>query len=298
VSEKVAQEKILHGAGRKLKDILVLLKFRLSLTVVFSSLMAYLISSPQQINWQALPILALGGFFVTGAANALNQALEKDFDKLMKRTANRPLAAGRMKMSEAILIAGFLSLGGISLLALFNPWTAFLGTLALVVYSFIYTPIKRVSPIAIVVGAIPGALPVMIGSVAAAGELTVLALVLFVIQFLWQFPHFSSIGFLGYADYAKAGFKLIPEKSGQPDKSIGIQSLVYSFLLIPAVVLPFIIGVTGIVSLIVVVLVSIGYFLFSVRFFRIWNKKSALLLMFFSIAYIPIVTILLFADKV
>jgi len=208
----------------KLRDYSLLVKLRLNLTVVFSSVVAYMIAAGEQSSWLAIGILAMGGFWVTGAANALNQVLEKDFDKQMKRTADRPLASGRMKMGEAVLAAGFMSLLGISLLALFNPWTAFLGTLALVSYAFIYTPMKRVGPEAVVIGAVPGALPTLIGCTAAQGELSWLGVALFVAQFLWQFPHFWSIGFLGYDDYHKAGYQLVPHKAGSPDwSSVGLQ---------------------------------------------------------------------------
>ena len=162
----------------RIQDLLQLVKFRLSATVVLSSLLAYLIAASGEVSLTAMLILAAGGFLTTGAANTLNQVLEKDFDRLMKRTANRPLAAGRMTISEAVLAAGFMSLFGISLLAVFNPWTAFFGTFALVSYAFVYTPMKRVSPGAVAIGAIPGALPTLIGCVAAQGELTWLGLTL------------------------------------------------------------------------------------------------------------------------
>ena len=154
--------------GNKLRDYRLLVKLRLSLTVVFSSVMAFLITSPNP-SFSALLTLSLGGFLVTAAANALNQVLEKDYDRQMKRTADRPIAAGRMSMSEGVMAAGFMSMFGIIFLALFNPWTAFLGMLAMVVYAFVYTPFKRISPIAVTIGAIAGAFPVLIGGVAAEG---------------------------------------------------------------------------------------------------------------------------------
>ena len=202
----------------RIQDLAQLVKFRLSATVVISSLLAYLIAAAGEINIMALVILAAGGFLTTGAANTLNQVLEKDFDRLMKRTADRPLAAGRMKISDAVLAAGFMSLFGISFLALFNPWTAFFGTFALVSYAFVYTPMKRVSPGAVAIGAVPGALPTLIGCVAAQGELTALGLTLFAIQFCWQFPHFWSIAYLGYEDYSNAGYKLVPEAEAVRDR--------------------------------------------------------------------------------
>lgn len=296
---KVLDNRLAGVVLQKLQDYHKLIKFRLTITVVFSSVMAFLIASSGAINWLAAVILALGGFLVTGAANALNQVLEKDFDKLMKRTADRPLAAGRMSTSEAVMAAGFMALFGISLLALFNPWAAFLGTLALVTYAFIYTPVKRLSPIAVVVGAVPGALPTMIGCVAAQGELTLLALVLFSIQFFWQFPHFWSIAWLGFEDYSKAGYKMVPTQGDDVvSSSIGMQAFLYALFLIPVVVAPYYLGVVGWVSTVVALILTLAYAGFSWRFYRQSDRKAALQLMFFSFTYIPVVLLAMFADKV
>jgi protoheme IX farnesyltransferase len=288
-----------HGSflGRKVQDYKLLVKLRLSLTVVFSSVMAFMIGNSGEIQWPAVGILALGGFLVTAAANALNQVLEKDYDRLMKRTAERPLAAGRMKTSEAVLAAGFMCLFGITFLALFNPWTAFLGMAALVSYAFVYTPLKRISPIAVPVGAIPGALPTMIGCVAAQGEITLLAWALFFIQFLWQFPHFWSIGWLGFEDYRHAGYKFIPGDDA-PDRKAARQSVFTALGLIPVGALPWMLGVTGLPSLFLVVLLGIGYAFLAWRFERYHNRPSALALMFYSFAYIPMTLLAFFADKI
>lgn len=283
--------------GQKVQDYVVLVKFRLSATVVFSSVMAFLIGAFGSVSGWAVLTLALGGFLVTGAANALNQVLEKDYDRLMKRTADRPLAAGRMKVSEAVLAAGFMCLIGITLLALFNPWTAFLGMAALVSYSFVYTPLKRISSIAVTVGAIPGALPTMIGCVAAQGEITALAWALFLIQFLWQFPHFWSIGFLGFEDYRKAGYQFMPGIDA-PDRGAAWQALGYSLLLLLAGALPYVFGATGVISLVVVSALGLGYVFLSWRFVKRHDRKSALGLMFYSFAYIPFTLLALFADKI
>lgn len=284
-------------ALQKVSDYYQLVKFRLSFTVVFSSVMAYLIALPG--NFELLPVLVLaaGGFLVTGAANALNQVLEKDFDKLMARTANRPLAADRMKVSEAVLAAGLMSMVGITLLALFNPWTAFFGTMALVLYAFLYTPMKRISPAAVVIGAIPGALPTLIGCAAAQGELTKLGLSLFALQFLWQFPHFWSIGWLGYGDYQKAGYKFLPVSS-QEDRATGLQSVIYALLLLPVGLLPFGLGHTGLVSAVLVSALGLAYLFFSWNFYRSCDRKSALSLMFFSFLYIPVSLIVFLVDKI
>ncbi len=294
---KVVESKPITLAWQKVQDYKMLVKFRLSMTVVFSSIMAFLIAAPSSINWLAAGVLGLGGFLVTGAANALNQVLEKDYDKLMKRTASRPLAAGRMTTSEAVMASGFMSLFGITLLALFNPWAATFGMLALIIYAFLYTPMKRLSPSAVVIGAFPGALPTLIGCVAAQGELTLLGLSLFALQFLWQFPHFWSIGWLGFEDYSKAGYKLMPTRHGAPDQNIGLQAFLYAVFLLPVGAIPYLLGVSGLVSAIIVLVLSLCYAFFSWNFYKAGSRKSALQLMFYSFAYIPVALIALFIDK-
>jgi len=297
VALRTIEDKWTRVLMQRMKDFQLLVKLRLSLTVVFSSVMAFLIASSGSIEWQSVLILGLGGFLVTGAANILNEVLEKDFDKLMKRTADRPLAAGRMQVADAVMAAGFMSMFGITLLALFNPWTAFLGMLSLVTYSFLYTPMKRISPAAVVVGAVPGALPTLIGCVAAQGELTLLGWSLFAIQFLWQFPHFWSIGWLGFEDYKKAGYKLFPEKDGKQDPSPALQALVYALLLIPTSLLPYYLGASGLVSAVLVAVMSVAYAWFAFGFYKQNDRKSALQLMFFSFIFIPLSLIVLYIDK-
>jgi protoheme IX farnesyltransferase len=294
----VGEEKALTLLGQKTNDYKLLVKFRLTLTVVFSSVMAYLIASEGTVNWLAIGILALGGFLVTGAANALNQVLEKDFDKQMKRTANRPLAAGRMTVSEAVMAAGLMSLFGITLLALFNVWAAFFGTIALVSYAFVYTPMKRISPIAVVIGAVPGALPTLIGAVAVQGELTLLGLSLFAIQFFWQFPHFWSIGWLGYEDYSRAGYKILPTSGGGLDNNTGWQSFIYALFLLPVGLMPFFIGETGLISAVIVFVLSVIYAALGWNFYKKNNRKAALRVMFYSFLYNPLALVVLFLDKI
>lgn len=299
MSTKAVQHQSSQGFLQKIQDYKMLVKLRLSLTVVFSSVMAFLIASNGNWTWLAVAVLAFGGFLVTGAANALNQVLEKDYDKLMTRTADRPLAAGRMTTSEAVLAAGFMSMIGISLLAFFNPWAAFLGTLSLVFYAFVYTPMKRISPLAVFIGAIPGALPTMIGCVAIEGQLSLLALSLFGLQFFWQFPHFWSIGWLGYDDYSKAGYKLVPMRDGKMDeKETGWQSLLCALVLIPVGLLPYFTGVSGLLSAVLVSILGIGYAVMAWRFYQQPGRKTALGLMFYSFGYIPFSLILLFIDKI
>ena len=267
----------------------MLVKLKLSLVVVFSSLLGYLIVAGYSIKVSDLLILGIGGFLVTAAANALNQVLEKDYDILMARTANRPIATGRMKSSEGVMVAGLSCLVGISLLATFNPITAFLGMLSLILYAFVYTPLKRYSTLAVAVGAIPGALPVLIGTTSFDGNITLFGLGLFAIQFLWQFPHFWSIGFVGYEDYSKAGYKLLPEHDGKIDKNLGLSSMLYSAMIIPLVVLMWLRLETSIYSLIIVIALSIIYTLLGYNFHRKFDRTSALKLMFFSFFYLPLV---------
>ncbi len=275
-----------------------LVKLRLTLSVVLSSLLAYLIAGPAEFSWLALGILGTGGFLVTGASNALNQVLERDYDRLMRRTADRPLASGRMKTSEAVLAAGLMSMVGITLLALFNPWAAFFGMLALISYAFVYTPLKRVSPVAVVVGAVPGALPSLIGAVAAEGELTLLGLTLFAIQFFWQFPHFWSIGWLGFADYQKAGYRLMPSLGESADPQVGRQAFLYTLFLLPLVLAPWGLGVVGMVSAGLALALTVGYGWFAWKFQRALDRRSALQLMFYSFFYLPLVLLVFLVDKV
>ncbi|MEO6039081.1 MAG: protoheme IX farnesyltransferase, partial [Saprospiraceae bacterium] len=190
---QIKQVRMRGGLAQAITDFGLLVKFKLTLLVLFSALMSYAIVANGDINWGAMLLLAMGGFLVTGAANALNQVLERDFDRLMPRTANRPVVTGRISVSTAVLWAGLMALGGITLLTVFNPLTGFIGTVSLMSYAFVYTPMKRSSPWAVVIGAIPGALPLIIGGVAYAGFITPMALMLFMLQFLWQFPHFWAV---------------------------------------------------------------------------------------------------------
>ncbi|MEL6865633.1 MAG: heme o synthase [Bacteroidota bacterium] len=283
---------------QKLKDYQQLVKFRLSGLVVFSAVMAYMIASQGAVPLLGIIVLSLGGFLVTGASNALNQVLERDYDRIMQRTSDRPLAAGRMTISEAVMSAGFMSLFGITLLALFNPWAALLGTISMIVYAYVYTPLKRVSSIAVLVGAIPGALPTMIGVVAIEGHISPLALVLFGIQFLWQFPHFWAIGWLGHGEYQKAGFRFIPTVNGQPDPQIGWQAFIYALFLIPVSIMPGIMGVSGLYSSIFVLVLGIVYAYFGWNLYRQGTRKAATQLMFSSFLYLPLVLVALYLDKI
>jgi heme o synthase len=295
---KIARATVNVGLIEKIRDIGVLMKFKLSLTVVFSAVMAYMIAAETSVSFLELTILFLGGLLTSGAASALNQVLERDFDKLMQRTENRPIAADRMNVSEGVLISGLLSLLGVSLLALFNPITAFLGMVSLILYAFVYTPMKRISNLSVAIGAIPGALPVLIGCTAAQnGTVTLLALALFAMQFIWQFPHFWAIAWLADEDYKKAGFKMLPTKDGVKDNNTGRQSFIYALVLIPICWIPYLIEATGFVSAVYLTVINIALAYAAWQFYRLDNRKTALVQMFFSIAYLPLVLIGLYLDK-
>ncbi len=294
-NEKVG---IMPALTLKVRDYGVLMKFKLSLTVVFSAVMAFLIALKGSFVWSDLCILFFGGLFTTGAANALNQVLEKDYDKLMKRTENRPISAGRMTVSEGVLFAGLSSLLGVSLLAYFNPMTAFLGMVSLILYSFVYTPMKRVSNFAVTIGAIPGALPIVIGCTAVEnGQLTALALSLFGLQFIWQFMHFFAIAWLGDEDYKNAGFYLLPTNDGAKDERVGKQSIIYSLFLLPISWMPYLLGETGIISAIFLSLLALAFVYYGWNLYKKCSREAARAQMFFSLAYLPLALCTLYFDK-
>ena len=273
---------------QKLKDYYVLAKVRLSLLVVFSSVMSYLIVVPGAVDYVVLLLLGVGGFFLTAAATAINQVLERDYDRMMQRTADRPLAAGRMSVSEAVFSAGIFALVGITLLSAISPAAGLIGSVSFILYAFVYTPIKRVSPVAVHIGAVPGALPLMIGCVAAQGELTTVAWVLFGIQFFWQFPHFWAIAWLAHEDYAKAGFKLLPSRSGERDAEVGIHATITALCLVPLGWLMYTLGYSGIIAAIILTILSLAYTAYSVQLSREQDRGSALRLMFASFFYVPL----------
>ena len=275
----------------KWDDYVMLIKLRLSLLVVLTSVLAYILAAGSMISWTGLVMLALGGFFVTAAANALNQVLEKDFDCMMSRTENRPVTAGRMTSSEAILFSGITLAIGITILSTFNPLTSFLAMLSFVLYTFVYTPLKRHSPLAVAVGGIPGALPALIGCVAIEHQITYLGLGIFIIQFLWQFPHFWSIGYLGFDDYSKAGYKLVPTVGEDISRSIGLTSALYTLLIIPVIMMLFYQWEISLIAMILSVGLTLIYALFGLNFHKKFDRPSALKLMFSSFFYLPLVLI-------
>ncbi|MDW8272623.1 MAG: heme o synthase [Chitinophagales bacterium] len=281
----------------KIQDYLELIKFRLTLLVVFSAAVGFLTGVKGSYPLSHLFWLIVGGIAITGASNAINQILEKDIDKLMTRTCNRPLAAGRMANIEALVIAGVLGVGGIILLwQTFNATAGVLASISLLSYAFIYTPLKRVHSIAVLVGAIPGALPIGIGYVCATGELDLIALVLFGIQFLWQFPHFWSIAWVQYDDYLKANIMLLPSSNGK-DKFSAFQNVLYSFTLLVLSIIPYYLGWIGLAGALVVIFMGVMFFVQSLQLWIRCDDQSARKLMLGSFAYLPVVQLAMLIDK-
>ena len=282
----------------KLKDYMQLIKFTLSLTVVFSSVISYLLAPNITFNFLSVLLLFIGGLLITGSANAINQMTEKDTDALMKRTAKRPVASGRMSVSEASAFAAITAIAGTLIIGYWFNWTsALLGLFSLFLYGFIYTPLKKVHSVSVLVGAIPGALPCLIGWVAATGEMGAGGWVLFAIQFFWQFPHFWAIAWVAHKDYSRAGFKLMPSDAG-PTKYSAIQAIIYSLLMIPIGVMPYLTHMSGQVSLWIVLGANLFMIWQCIRLYREMNVKAARRVMFSSYIYLPIVLLSLLADKV
>jgi protoheme IX farnesyltransferase len=285
----------------KIKDYGQLLKPNLSFLVVFSSVVAYLLVPGIHFELSKVIILFAGGMLVTGAANAINQILEKDSDRLMKRTMFRPLPDARMQRAEAWLFALLTAFAGAALLALsFNLLTGILSLVSLLLYAFAYTPLKKISPIAVLVGAIPGAMPPLLGWVAATNRIGFEGAgtggwILFAVQFFWQFPHFWSIAWVAYDDYAKAGIKLLPSSAGRTSFT-GLQCMLYSLVLIPISMLPRL-HMTGVIGMSVAIVMGIIYFYTSYLFYQHNDEKSARRVMFASFFYLPIVLIAYLLDK-
>jgi heme o synthase len=274
-----------------------LLKFRLSFLVAFSCAFGYVLASVS-VNWWSLCMLFVGGFLLSGSSVIINQIIEKDLDKLMVRTMNRPLPTYRVSVNEAASVAVFCLIAGVAILVSYtNVLTTVLSVVSMILYGFVYTPLKRVGPIAVFVGAIPGALPPLLGWVAATGMITHEAMIIFGIQFIWQFPHFWAIAWVSDDDYKKAGFKLLPS-GGQKDLNTAIQIMIYTMFLIPLGLLPATFGITGLNSAIVVTVCGVLFFAQTFSLMRSGDRKSALKIMFGSFLYLPIVQIAYLLDKV
>lgn len=278
----------------KLKDYAALSKLRLASLVVFSALCGYLMAA-DATNWKDLILLLVGGFFVTGSSNGFNQIIEREPDKVMKRTQNRPLPQNRMSVKEAVIVASAMGLLGIILLYLINPLSALLGAIALILYTAVYTPMKKETPFAVFIGAFPGAVPPMLGYIAFTGSLDLNAWILFAVQFMWQFPHFWAIAWKLDDDYKLAGFKMLP--SGNRDKSSAYLILVYTLMMIPVSLLPLFFGISGYISAAVILISGILFLLLAIKLFNTLSPKDASRLMFASFIYLPVVQVAMLIDK-
>jgi len=279
----------------KFSGFLKLTKFRLGALVVFSAVITYL-TVAQTIEWQQLLALSLGGFLVTSAANGFNQIIEKDLDKLMDRTKDRPMPTETLTNTEAFAFCSVFGIGGTILLWVYtNPLCGMLGFISIILYALVYTPLKRRTPFSVLVGAFPGALPTLIGGVAATsgfGQITFFALLLFIIQFVWQFPHFWALAWFNNDDYAKANFHLLPSRGGKDDFS-KFQILMYSVFLLFTSVLPFVFRFVGLLSTSAVVLCGMALLLQAYNFYRIPTNENAKKLFFVTLLYLPLVQVAL-----
>lgn len=281
----------------KLKDYLQLAKLRLTISVVISAVLGYLIATGSGFEISSIIALAAGGLLVVGSANGINQIIEKDFDSKMIRTNNRPLATNRMTVVEAAMFCIITGVAGVYILGTFlNQLSALLGFISLISYGFFYTPLKRFSSIAVYIGAIPGAIPPMLGWVAATGKLETGAFILFAIQFLWQFPHFWAIAWLLDEDYKRAGYNLLPLKSGK-SKTSAFLVFVFTLALLPLSALPYFTGIAGLGSLIPILILGLIISYFAFKLYKTLEKSDAKKLMFFSILYNTAVLLILFIDK-
>jgi len=284
----------------KMSDFSKLIKTRLTVLVVFSASISFLIGSMANtkthgvINWENWVKLIIGGFLVTAAANCFNEIIEKDYDRLMKRTMDRPIPAGRMMTGQALVLGLFMAILGTYLLGSLNLTTGLLSVFSIILYAFAYTPLKRVSPIAVFVGAIPGALPPLIGYVAGYGTIDQIALILFGIQFVWQFTHFWAIAWVLDDDYKLAGFRLLP--TGQRDRASAIIVFVITIFLVPVSWLPTYYGYGGYYVGIVSLVCSLLFLYQSFVLMRTLAIKDAKRLMYGSFIYLPVVQLMFLFD--
>ncbi len=283
-----------------MKDIAALFKVRLGFFVVMSAILGWFMAV-ETLDLKSFLLLTIGGYLLTGASNGLNQVIEKRVDGLMERTAERPLPAGRMEPSQAILYSVLAGIIGLGCLFTLNPLSGWLGVAALVSYAFIYTPLKSRSTLSVFVGAFPGALPPMIGYVAATGDFGIEPGTLFAVQFMWQFPHFWAIAWLAHDDYQKAGYHMLPFRAGRTKESAW-QILMYTAFCIPASLLPWALPtvspMVGNIALSVAILCGIGFMIPAVKLYRTLDRKHARQLMFASFAYLPVVQIAYVLDKI
>ncbi len=282
----------------KARAVLELTKARLNLSVVYSAIAGYLLGV-ESFSFLELFYVGIGGYLVVGGANGFNQIIEKDRDALMRRTMTRPLPTGRLSTLEAMIACTLMTFVGLWMLYLINPLTLVFGAFAFFVYVLVYTPLKAVGPVAVFVGAFPGAIPALLGWVAATGTFGVEPGTLFAVQFLWQFTHFWAIGWVADKDYAKAGYRLLP--SGKPDTKTAFQIVLYTIFLIPVSVLPFF-GITGNLTLSIlgfslILLLGIWLLYQALVLYRTHEVKDARKLMIYSVIYLPLVQLIYVIDK-
>jgi heme o synthase len=282
-------------------DFKAITKAGLAISVVFSSIAGFVLGETDfnSFHWIVLLKLAIGGYCMVGASNAYNQVIEKDLDALMDRTKNRPIPAGRMEPNVALAIAVLLTVIGIFLLYTINPKTAMFGAISIFLYTSVYTPLKKVTSLSVFVGAFPGAIPFMLGWVAATGNFGIEAGTLFLIQFFWQFPHFWAIGWFLYEDYEKAGFFMLP--TGKKDKGTAMQIILYTIWLIIASLLP-VLGYTGQlyitpIAAVVVFLLGVWMLFYAIRLYQLRTAKAARTLMLVSVSYITLLQLVYIFDK-
>jgi len=299
MSETYTSSSLSFSIASKVKDYFLLMKFTLSFTVVFSCVICYLLAPHIVVyNWALIISLFIAGMCITGSANAINQAVEKDTDSQMARTSKRPVASGRMSVKEAYLFATIAGLIGVFMMAyFFNYSSALLSAFSLFLYSFVYTPLKKVNSIAVLVGAFPGAFPCLIGWVAGNDDFGYGGWILFAIQFLWQFPHFWAIAWVAHKDYSNVGFKLLPADKG-PTKFTAIQGIMYSVLMIPFGILPHYFQMAGTTSMYILLVCNLFMVVQGIRLYNEMNAKAARRVMFSSYIYLPIVFLSLLADKI
>jgi len=279
-------------------DFKEITKARLAISVVFSSLAGYFLGA-YEIQWFQVLLLAFGGYCMVGASNAYNQVIEKDLDALMKRTKNRPIPAGRMTVNTAMIVAIVLTLLGVLSLYLLNPKTAMFGAISIFLYTSVYTPLKTITPLAVFVGAIPGAIPFMLGWVAATDDFGIEPGTLFMIQFFWQFPHFWALGWMLDDDYTAGGFKMLP--TGKKDAATVLQIIMYTIWMMAVSIIP-VFGITGrlqlsIVAAVLIFLMGAVMLGFAFQLYRKRDNVSARKLMLASVSYITLMQIVYVIDK-
>jgi len=290
----VSEQAIQIKKQSKMKAYMAFMKFRLSALVVISALTGYLFAGGS--DGLEIFYLLVGGMLVTAASNGSNQIWEKDLDKLMKRTQNRPLPTGQMSVKEGYAVVAICLVVGTWMLYQLNFYSALLGVMAYILYVFIYTPMKRITPWAVFVGAFPGAMPPLLGAVAETNAFGLVPGILFFVQFVWQFPHFWAIAWVAYDDYKAGGFSLLPSKFGK-SKNSAYQICAYSLALIPFSLLPWVLGMTGVATLIIATIAGFIFFWYSYKLFLTCDDKDARKLMFASFVYLPVVQFLYVFDR-